>query len=239
LKHEGGLIVLKEPEHLLFSFPSREVARVERQSDGAISMLRMLIVTMALEPGSLIDEPVLAQRIGFGRTPLREAIYRLADERLVIILPRRSVIVAPISINDLQQIFEARIALECAAARLAAERIKPGQLTALQERERSLAELSESTDTDVFARWADCHFEFHYLLAQACANEYLFDGIRSLLPTSLRLNFFLFRHGAMATDRANNHAAIVAALQDGDCDAADAALQRHISGAKDRILRLL
>lgn len=231
--------MLKESEQSLFCYPSSTEAGVERQSDGALNRLRTLIVTMELEPGSLIDEPALAQRIGYGRTPLREAIHRLAEERMVIILPHRSVIVAPISINDLQQIFEARLVLECAGARLAAQRIAPDQLAALQDRERTLAQLSENFDAGVFRGWAHCHFEFHYLLARACANEYLLDGIRRLLPTSLRLNFFLFRHGAMPTDRAQNHAPIMAALRAHDADAADAALYKHVSGAKDRILGLL
>jgi len=211
----------------------------QRQSDRALDHLRTLIVTLELEPGSVIDEDALCQRLACGRTPLREAMYRLAEERLVVILPHRSVAVAPLTISDLQHIYEARVALESAALRLAAQRISPTQLAELKQRERELASLSENTQLTIFMRWAARHVDFHYVMAKACDNQYLVDSIRRILPVSMRLNFFLFRHGAMPTDRARNHEAIVQALDVHDADAAEIAIRRHITGAKERILSLL
>lgn len=114
-------------EPALFTFRLAGPPTVERLSDRAVDRLRTLIITLELEPGSLIDESSLSQRLDCGRTPLREAIQRLAEETLLVILPHRSVAVAPITLTDLQQIYEARTTLECAAVRFAAQRITPAQ----------------------------------------------------------------------------------------------------------------
>jgi DNA-binding GntR family transcriptional regulator len=223
-------------EAVLFTFRDNGTSGTERQSDEALDHLRTMIITMDLEPGSLINELTLSQRLGYGRTPLREAVYRLAEEHLVVILPHRSVAVAPMSISDLQQIFEARTYLEGAAVRLATERITPAQLAAIEEREREIETLAERSDFSTFCRWAAQHFEFHCLLAQACGNEYLNDSIRRVLPASMRLDFFLYRRGAKGRDRAKNHLQTLEAMKAGDADAAE---RLHIAGSKERVLRLL
>ncbi len=226
-------------QSILFTFRDNGAGNSERQSDGALDQLRTLIITLELEPGSVINEATLSRAMGYGRTPLREAIFRLAEEHLVTILPHRSVVVAPLTLADLQQIFEARLNLECTAARLAAERRTDAQLAAIQERGRSLVSLAESSETAEFYRWAQCHFEFHLMLAKACGNAYLGDGIRRVLPASMRLDFFLFRRGAKGKDRALNHVPIVEALTARAPVAAEEAMRRHIVESKERTLKLL
>lgn len=231
--------MLSTPGPALFTFREGSPSTAERQSDGALDALRTLIITLDLEPGSVVNEASLAPAIGCGRTPLREAIHRLAEEHLLIILPHRAVAVAPITIADLQQIYEARFLMEGAAARLAAQRATPQQLAWLTERNDLLASLSDSSDPEVFRRWSVRHFEFHHMLAKASGNDYLTDGLRRVLPAAMRLSYYLFKNRAMAMNRQRNHEAIIAALMARNADEAEEAIRRHITGAKERLLRIL
>ena len=91
-------------------------------SEQATSRIRELIVTLELPPGSPLSERELMERLGLGRTPVREALRTLAQEKLVEVYPRRGIVVAPVDVGDLAALSEARLALESFAARLAAER---------------------------------------------------------------------------------------------------------------------
>jgi DNA-binding GntR family transcriptional regulator len=91
-------------------------------ADRAYLAIRDLIVSLELSPGALIDERQLVEGLGIGRTPVREALRRLAQEQLVEVFPRRGMFVTGVDVRDLARISEVRAALEPEAARLAAER---------------------------------------------------------------------------------------------------------------------
>jgi DNA-binding GntR family transcriptional regulator len=81
-----------------------------------------MIITLELVPGSLISESVLMSKLGFGRTPIREALRSLADEKLVEVYPRRGMFVSSVDVQNLSALSEIRAVLEIKAAELAAER---------------------------------------------------------------------------------------------------------------------
>ena len=91
-------------------------------ADRAYFAIRELIVTLELPPGAVVREPELTERLGIGRTPVREALRRFAQERLVEVYPRRGMFVTKVDVRDLVRLCEVRVALEPEAARLAAER---------------------------------------------------------------------------------------------------------------------
>jgi DNA-binding GntR family transcriptional regulator len=91
-------------------------------ADRAYLAIRNLIVSLELPPGALIDERRLVETLGIGRTPVREALRRLAQEQLVEVFPRRGMFVTGVDVRDLARISEVRAVLEPEAARLAAER---------------------------------------------------------------------------------------------------------------------
>ena len=105
-------------------------------ADRAYLSIRDLIVSLELAPGALIDERQLVETLGIGRTPVREALRRLAQEQLVEVFPRRGMFVTGVDVRDLARISEVRAALEPEAARLAAER-------ATDEERDELASLSD------------------------------------------------------------------------------------------------
>jgi DNA-binding GntR family transcriptional regulator len=91
-------------------------------ADQAYFAIRGMIVSLELAPGDPIREPELTAQLGIGRTPVREALRRLALERLVEVFPRRGMVVTTVDVRDLARLCEVRAVLEPEAARLAAER---------------------------------------------------------------------------------------------------------------------
>ena len=91
-------------------------------ADRAYYAIRELIVSLDLRPGSVVNERELMERLELGRTPIREAVRRLAQEQLVEVFPRRGTFVTNVEIRDLASICDVRSALEAHAARIAAER---------------------------------------------------------------------------------------------------------------------
>ncbi len=105
-------------------------------ADQAYYAIRRLIVSLELAPGSVLNERELTERLGIGRTPTREALRRLAQEKLVEVYPRRGMVVTKVDVRDLARLCEVRAALEPEAARLAAERATAAdvaELTALAD----------------------------------------------------------------------------------------------------------
>lgn len=102
--------------------PSPPSGEAVSLADQAFYAIRELIVTLELPPGSVISERALTEQLAIGRTPVREALRRLAQEQLVEVYPRRGIFVTSIDVRDLARLCEVRAVLEPEAARLAAER---------------------------------------------------------------------------------------------------------------------
>src|SRR5438270_3191221 len=117
----------------------------ELLADRAYAELRDRLVTLRIPPGAPIDEDQLGEELQMGRTPVREAIKRLALENLVTVFPRRGTFASEINITDLAHISDVRSVLEAHAAERAAERITDAQREELQQ---LLAELANSEGSD-------------------------------------------------------------------------------------------
>src|SRR5437016_8642816 len=125
--------------------PQQAGPRRELLADRAYIELRDRIVTLRIAPGEPIDEDRLGQELEMGRTPVREAIKRLALENLVTVFPRRGTFASEINITDLNHISDVRMTLEGHAAARAAERMTDSQRAELQE---LLEELDRSEGSD-------------------------------------------------------------------------------------------
>ena len=187
----------------------------EKAADRAYARLREMIVRLELEPGCPLDDRTLTQKCGVGRTPLREAINRLAAEKLVVIAPRRGAFVAEIRDGDAWQLFEARLQTERLAARLAAERITAAQLRRLE----SLVSTLPRTPTFVDTRELD--WEFHKVIAEATQNRYLLDVIERLYCLGTRLR--CLRYPYESVERAADYRTILTAIRRRDPARAEAA----------------
>jgi DNA-binding GntR family transcriptional regulator len=152
-------------------------------ADRAYFGLRDRIVTLRLPPGTSLREDELMRELGIGRTPLREAIKRLALEHLVEVRPRRGTYVTDVEMADIVHITEVRAELEGQAARLAATRMGND---ARAETEALIAELErvDSNDGDALLRLDE---RVHRLVWQASGNPYLAEMLEGYFALSLRL----------------------------------------------------
>jgi DNA-binding GntR family transcriptional regulator len=196
-----------------------------RLSEKAYHLIKEKIVTLELKPLAVIDEQALREDLGLGRTPIREALHRLAAEGLVIIAPRRGMFVSDISITDLQKIFEVRMVMEGYCARLAAQRVTEEQVAQM---EAVLDELEQVQEGNVEALMS-IDERLHELLYQAADNEFLADSLCRLHALSLRLWHLVLNQLDDVRESVEQHRAITEALKAGDGARAEELVRRHIS----------
>lgn len=208
----------------------------DRTSDKVCEHLRRLIISLDLEPGALLVESQLMERLACGRTPLREALQRLHDENLVVALPRRAISVADITVRGLQQIYEARWSLEPAMARLATERIDEKRLAGLRQMLEGPQPTTPEKSPFQITEW---DMAFHRRIAEASENRYLLAAYERIQGPAQRLLAFAYRRGSFLPPTVDEHRAIFQALWDRDADQVATSLYVHIRNAKDRILQTI
>ena len=196
----------------------------ELLADRAYAALRDRIVALRIAPGAPINEDALGRELDMGRTPVREAIKRLALENLVTVFPRRGTFASEINITDLAHISDVRQQLESHAARRAAER-----LTAARGQE--LAALLERVDApdgaardELMALDADIHRFVH----RASANPYLEETLARYFNLSLRIWYLVLDRLPHLTERVREHRALLEAIRDGDADRAGRIAAEHV-----------
>lgn len=204
--------------------------------DRAYSKIKEKIVTLEMPPGSMVDEAVLKETLGMGRTPIREALQRLAREDLVTIVPRRGMFVTDISIADLRQIFEARVPLEIACARLAAERATAEMIAELETLAQQVPAAAEANDHRTLMRIDE---QFHELLVQASDSKFLADGLIWLYALSLRIWYLTVDQMGGMEDALQEHLTIVEAIRNRDPDLAEAAIRTQLVRFQTRIRAVL
>lgn len=192
-------------------------------SQQAYESIKQKIVSLEMLPGSVIDEGTLQQELGFGRTPVREALKRLALEKLVVILPRRGMFVSEIGIRDLQQLFEMRLPLEMLATRLAAERGSTEQWQRMQ----SVLDLLQNTSIDNQSL-VTIDKACHEIIYEAAGNTFLSDTLATHYALSLRLWYYFLTQIGDMRDALEDHKLIKEALQAGDGDKAAQLMEQHI-----------
>jgi DNA-binding GntR family transcriptional regulator len=203
-----------------------------KQGDSAYYRLRKMIVSLQLEPGEHVDEQSLSKLLNLGRTPIREALQRLAQDNLVLIIPRKGTTITPINLAELQKASELRWELEILAARWAAERASVQALEAIEVfvNEAARTEFAEDKHHHVEA---DRHF--HLLVAQASANRYLASSLDQLFNHSVRLFYASGAPMAGASEEIHDYRNILQALRDRDSAAAEHFMQIHLQDSRKRV----
>jgi DNA-binding GntR family transcriptional regulator len=201
--------------------------RPPTQTDQAYDQLEELIVTLQLPPGSPVTEAKLAERLGIGRTPVREALQRLARESLVIALPQRGYLVSHIDVRMQLRLLETRRAVERLIARSAARR------ASAQERRRfaALADTFEKASLDNDAtRFIRADREFNELSLVAARNEFTAGAMQLMHGLSRRFWYMHWRQAADMPETAHAHAVLARAISDGNEDRAADALDQLLDG---------
>jgi DNA-binding GntR family transcriptional regulator len=161
-----------------------DAAATRLVAERAYEELRDRIVTLHLPPGTVLREDALMQEMGTGRTPLREAVKRLALENLVEVQPRRGTFVTAVEAADIQNITEVRAELEAYAAELAALRLDPETRAKAEELRHSLEELDGGGDQERLMRFDE---RIHRFTWEAARNPYLTQTLERYFTHSLRI----------------------------------------------------
>lgn len=206
---------------------------IDGDAEAAYMQLKQQIVSLQLRPGTTVREAELQEQLGLRRTPLREALRRLAHDEMLQIYPRHGIVIANPGMIEMRAMFEARVALESAVAGLAAQRRTAEELAEL---ERLHTEMRTGVAQRDFARWQRAHAPFHALIVTAARNRLLEKYVmhHALLNTWL-WNIYEDARGER-TAAYTDHSAILQALRSGDASAAQAAMQQHVLEAKERLI---
>lgn len=189
-------------------------------TERAYVALEELITTLQLPPGAFLSELALADRLGIGRTPIREALQRLARDGLVLVVPRRGILVSEINLKTQLRLIETRRVLEALLARLAAERADAAERRRFEEIAAAMRGAAAASDDIAFMR---LDREFNQLTAAAARNDFAVRSIAHMTALSRR---FWYQHYKEVGDlglSARLHAEVAEAIAGRDGAAASAA----------------
>lgn len=185
----------------------------------------------SLRPGDRLTETELAMRLGISRTPVREAIRQLEADGLVSHVPRMGAAIRRLDHAEISELYDMRAVLEGTAARFAAQvasRIEIDELHAIHQA------MGQSRDPVTLARH---NTQFHAALRDAARNRFLIRAVAAIHKTLLILGPSTMEEGHRASEAQSEHAAILAALDARDPEAAEAAMRAHIRAAYRARLR--
>lgn len=215
--------------------PAPDTAPERKRGSGVklvYESLRDEILDLTLAPGSPIDEVQLAERFGMSRTPIREALVRLAGEGLVETLPNRSAMVSNIDFLNLHTFFDAITLMYRVTTRLAAQNHQPADFEAIRAHQADFA--AAVAAQDALAMIAT-NRDFHAAIAEAGRNPYYTALSLRLLDEGRRLLRLYYQSfdDRLPQEYANEHEAIIAAIAARDVDLCD----RLARGHADQIVR--
>jgi DNA-binding GntR family transcriptional regulator len=204
--------------------------------DTAYEKIKQHITACDFRPGDYLNEAELSVRLGIGRTPVHQAIDRLMMEGLVQVMPRKGIIVTPVSLEDVLQTIEVRLLNECHCVRLAAERAGEDEIRTLDD---ILARAEEELPRGNSERLMRLDREYHGAIAQASRNTVLADILGRLHDKSLRFWILSLNTPGHHSRVHAQHRAILDAIRAHDPNAADQAMRGHIEDFKRNLLTSL
>jgi DNA-binding GntR family transcriptional regulator len=203
--------------------PHRQPAADATLTERAYRALEEEIVTLKLPPGAVVSESLLSERLGIGRTPIREALQRLSRERLVQILPRRGIVVSDVNVATQLRLLEARREVERLIVRLAARRADARQRARFAAIAESMQRAGEGRDETAFLR---LDREFNLLCLAAARNEFAEATMSLMHGLSRRFWFIHYREYGELPVSARLHADVSRAIANTDTAGATLASDR-------------
>lgn len=205
----------------------------------AYQALKKAIRDNVFPPGHQAAEPEIARQLGMSRTPVHEAIIRLQEEGLVQVLPRRGILICPISADDIREIYDVLIALEGMAAALLAGLPGDRPASAAKALEQESALMEQALERQELLDWAAADDRFHQLLTERCGNRRLARVAATVRDQSHRARLFTLHLRPLPTASAAEHRRITDAIREGAAAEAEAAARAHRVQARDALLPLL
>jgi len=206
----------------------QELAPAQSLTDRAYAEIEEMIVTLRLAPGGAVSESELSALLGIGRTPIREALQRLARERLVAIFPRRGIFVTDINVTSQLRLLEVRRELERLIARSAARRATADERDRFGALAAAFESAAKANDDVTFMR---IDRDFNVLCSAAAHNEFAANAMSLMHSLSRRFWYLHYKQAADMPLTAKLHADIARAIAAGD--------EERAAKASDRLLNLI
>jgi len=188
-----------------------------------------------MPPGSVVHEARLREDLDIGRTPIREALQRLALENLVKSVPHRGTFVTDVNITDLARITEVRVVLEAHAARLAAERLASQDRLSIKE----LLDVLERGGANDQRELMRLDQQIHRHIYRAARNSFLESTLEQYLNLSLRLWYLVVDQEVRLREAVAEHVELLQAVLAGEGSRAEDSMRRHVTGFEREIRRVL
>lgn len=211
----------------------QDIADETSLSDQAYEVIRRDILTCALAPGQPISEASLCGRYELGKAPVRSALSRLRQEGLVSASPRRSYVVAPITLRDVQELYALRLILEPATARLAAGKVDARRLERLDAICRKGYTPGDPAST---LRFLEANREFHLQVAEAGGNQRFVRLLGQVLDETTRVMHIGLGLRNRNSEMQHEHHALLEALQRNDGTAAASIAESQVAASRDMVL---
>lgn len=195
------------------------------------------ILTLDIEPGSILDEGVLSEQYGLSRTPLREVFQKMAGEGYLMLAKNRGAKVSSMDIESMRNFFQTAPMIYAAVARLAAENASKGQIAELKEEQRMFRMVSEAGET----RFMAIHnHRFHELIGEMADNPYLTPSLNRLLIDHTRMSQKFYKpinskERMLVWDACDQHDGMIEAIENGDTTAVVDLTLEHWALSRDRI----
>lgn len=207
-----------------------------KRSEELRDTLEEEILTGHWRPGDRLEEAMLAERYSVSRTPIREALLQLSASGLIERRPRRGAVVAEIGPRKLMEMFDVMAELEAMCARLAARRITCESMQKIIDVHETCGRACESSDINSY------YYEnevFHAMVRQAGRNDFLMEQAEILQKRLKPYRRMQLRARDRVRASYQEHGAIVAAIANGDADAASREMRGHVGGMGERFNDLL
>jgi DNA-binding GntR family transcriptional regulator len=210
-----------------------DAAATRLVAERAYLELRDRIVTLSLAPGSALREDELMAEMGIGRTPLREAVKRLALENLLAVQPRRGTFVSEVEAADIVNITEVRAELEGYAAELAAMRMDVVARAAAEELLKEVDQLNNPSETGRLMRFDE---RIHRFTWDSCGNQYLAETLERYFTLSLRIWYLVLDRVPGLGHSVHDQVHLLEALLDRDGPRARTIMREHVLAFQREIL---
>ena len=205
-------------------------------SDHTYQLIKNDIVTCLLDPGMVIVQSTLARKYEIGVTPVREALRQLAQEGFVRSIPRMGYFVSPITIRDIDEIFEVRLIQDMASAKLAAER---GQTEDLRKIEKMADFTYKYKDRTSYSEFLKHNADFHIAIAAATNNQRLVFQVSKTMDELNRVFHLGLDLKDSAEEMRRDHIALAEALIERKTDRAEQLVMDEIKVSRERVLEAI
>jgi len=213
---------------------------MESLSNVAYDKILKKIIYLEYKPGTLLNEKTIANELETSKAPIREAFQKLAQEKLVTIYPRRGIIVSPIELDKIIEMFEIRLALESYVGTVVTQRIGESQINALVQTLQEMREISHTNvSTQDYANFLELEKSLHFIIYEATNNRELLEIQKKYFNFAYRL-LWLYREESILIDSiCNEFELIIEALKQRDPNRTKEMLELHVRNAFEFIKKRL